>query len=279
MHRAEDLLLRRGVARCRAGRARWARSSSRGRAARAAATDGDLPAVLLGERDEPFAPLPLRGADDRPHHRRRDRSAHRRRSTPYAAPTASRTSSLRRAGTSMRVAATHAWPAVMATTIMAPVATRSTRVGQVDLRRLPSELERDALHRRCGLGEDLLSDRGRAGERDHVDRGIGREQLGARRPCSTTTLRTPLGQPAGVRRGAEDERRDRREWAGPQDDRVAGHERRDELLERHQDRRVVRRDRGDDTDRLVTEDAERDAVRRRARRAGRDWLSSCAIEK
>ena len=39
-----------------------------------------------------------------------------------------------------------------------------------------------------------------------------------------------------------------------------------ELLERHDDRGVVRRDRGDDADRLVTADAQRDPSARRARR-------------
>jgi hypothetical protein len=52
-------------------------------------------------------------------------------------------------------------------------------VVEVELCRLAAELERHALHRRRGLGEDPASDRGRSGERHHVDRRVGGEQLGA----------------------------------------------------------------------------------------------------
>ena len=48
----------------------------------------------------------------------------------YAPLTASSTSSLRSRGTTMRVAATHACPAVAATTATAPAPTRSTASGR-----------------------------------------------------------------------------------------------------------------------------------------------------
>ena len=51
------------------------------------------------------------------------------------------------------------------------------RVVEVDLGRLAAEFEGDPLHRRGGLGEDPPTNRGRAGERHHVDRRIGGEEL------------------------------------------------------------------------------------------------------
>ena len=99
----------------------------------------------------------------------------------YAALTASSTSSLRSSGTSIRVAATHAWPAVMATTLRSAGRNAVQGVGQIDLGRLAAELQRDALHRRCRLGQDLAADGGRTGERDHVHGRIGGEHLSAGR--------------------------------------------------------------------------------------------------
>ena len=81
---------------------------------------------------------------------------------PYISATAWTTSSLRSFGTSIRVADTHAWPDVMATATIAPIGARCEGVVEVDLRRLAAQLERDPLHRRGGLGEDLTPDRGRA---------------------------------------------------------------------------------------------------------------------
>src|SRR5436309_9604348 len=50
------------------------------------------------------------------------------------------------------------------------------RVGQHDVRRLAAELERDLLQvAGCGA-QDQLADLGRAGERDLVDVGVGRER-------------------------------------------------------------------------------------------------------
>ena len=46
------------------------------------------------------------------------------------------------------------------------------RVGQIDLRRLAAEFQRDPLDRRRRLGEDLATRHGRPGERHHVDGGM-----------------------------------------------------------------------------------------------------------
>ena len=70
------------------------------------------------------------------------------------------------------------------------------RVGEVDLRRLATELERDALHGRRRLGQDLPADRGGAREGDHVHRGIGREQFGAGRPGLDDHTQHARRQPA-----------------------------------------------------------------------------------
>ena len=51
-------------------------------------------------------------------------------SDAYAPLTALSTSSFWSRGTTIRVAATQAWPAVIATTIIAPVAARSTASGR-----------------------------------------------------------------------------------------------------------------------------------------------------
>ena len=77
-HRAEDLLLRRRVGvvgQVEHGGLEVVAAVEPGRTA---AADGDLAAVLLGEADEPLAALTLRGADDRTHHRGRDRWGRRR---------------------------------------------------------------------------------------------------------------------------------------------------------------------------------------------------------
>ena len=76
-------------------------------------------------------------------------------------------------------------------------------------------------------------------------------------PASTTTLRTPAGRPGRLRRHTEGQRRERGERARPQDHRVPRHQRRDQLLEGHDDRPVVRGDGRDHADRFVTADAQR----------------------
>ena len=166
---------------------------------------------------------------------------------------------MRSRGTSMRVAATQACPHVPATTARRARGHPLHRVGQVDLRRLAAELERDALHRRRRLRQDRRPDRGRSGERDHVDRRVRASSARPRRPRPrSTTLSTPGRQPRRIGRRAEHQRRDRRQRARPQHHRVAGHQRRDQLLERHEERGVVGGDRRDDADRLVAADAQRD---------------------
>ena len=119
-------------------------------------------------------------------------------------------------------------------------------VREIDLSRLAAELERHALHRRCGLGQDLAADGGRAGEGDHVHRRIGGEQFGTGRPGLDDHAEHTGRQPGRLGRHTEGERRDRRERARPQDDRVPGHQRRDQLLEGHDDGAVVRGDGHDD---------------------------------
>ena len=49
-----------------------------------------------------------------------------------------------------------------------------------DQRRLAAELEEHLLHRGAGRLHDLAADRGRAGEADHVDVGVGGEDLADR---------------------------------------------------------------------------------------------------
>ena len=98
--------------------------------------------------------------------------------------------------------------------------------------------------------------------------GVGGEQLGAGGALLDHDAEHAGRDAGGVGGGAEDERRDRRERARPQDHRVAGHQGGHELLERHDDRAVVGRDRGDDADRLVAADAQRHPARARARRRG-----------
>ena len=68
-------------------------------------------------------------------------------------------------------------------------------VGQDDVRRLATELERHALERPARLGADLTPDRGRAGEGDLVDaRVVDERGAGARRRRSST-FSTPGGNP------------------------------------------------------------------------------------
>ena len=156
--RAEDLLLRRRVGvvgQVEHGRLEVVAPVEAGRAA---AAGDDLAAVLLGQRRRyrshrsRWAALMTGPIIVRRLGRRADRERAVGRRPPPRAPRP-----CARRGTSMRVAATHAWPAVIGDHRAAPAADPVDRVGQVDLRRLAAELERDALHRRRGLGQDLLA--------------------------------------------------------------------------------------------------------------------------
>ena len=87
--------------------------------------------------------------------------------------------------------------------------------------------------------------------------GIGRQQL-----CTFGAVLDHDAQNAGRESGgvgcsAKDERRERRERTRSKDDGVPGHQRRDQLLKRHDDGAVVGGDRTHDADGLVATNAQR----------------------
>ena len=106
-------------------------------------------------------------------------------------------SSWRSAGTSIRVGASHDWP-LLAKQDFAPSRDRGREIGvaQDDVRRLAAELLRDPLHRvRRRLGDEDPG-AGRAGERDHVDAGMGRHDLADVRPGPVDEVEDSGGAPA-----------------------------------------------------------------------------------
>ena len=92
------------------------------------------------------------------------------------------------------------------------------RLRQVDRRRLAAELEVHLLHRRCCLRHDLAPDLRRSGERDHVDRRMRRDQLPALDGLVDHDVEHSGWEPGRVGSLAEEHRRQRREWARPQDE-------------------------------------------------------------
>ena len=98
----------------------------------------------------------------------------------------------------MRVGASQDWPLLEKQDRDALADRRlEIRIAQNEVRRLAAELLRHPLHpvrRRLG---DQNSGPGRAGERDHVDAGMGRQRLADLRAQSPLTrLKTPAGAPA-----------------------------------------------------------------------------------
>src|SRR5690606_36808457 len=125
------------------------------------------------------------------------------------------------------------------------------RVGQHDHRGLAAELERDALQRLRRRDVDLLTDLGRARERDLVDAGM-RHERGAGRLAVARHDVDDAGRKTGLLdQLAEPKRAQRRLLGGLQHARAAGRERRAELPCRHREREVPRDDLPDDADRLA----------------------------
>ena len=148
----------------------------------------------------------------------------------------------------------HVWPAAGRCRTIAPLAAGvQVGVGEDDLRRLAAELERHALERRAAAAAITLPPVGRAGEGDLVDAGVrDHRRAGVARRCRCTTL-TDAGREARLLASARANASadDRRVLRRLEHDRVAGGERRRELPGRQHQRRVPRRDRADDADRLA----------------------------
>ena len=124
-------------------------------------------------------------------------------------------------------------------------------LGQVDRGRLAAELEVHLLHRRSGLRHDLAADLRGAGERDHVDGRVRRDQLAAFDRLVDHDVEHARRQARGLGRFAEQHRRQRRQRARPQHERATRHQRRQRLPHVQVEGEVVGRDRAHHTDRLV----------------------------
>ena len=123
-------------------------------------------------------------------------------------------------------------------------------------RRLAAQLEEHPLHGVGALPHQQLADGGRAGERDHVDAGIGAQHSGDLVGRVGTTFTTP----AGMSVCSAISRPSRVAFHGVfgsrlEHDGVAGGQRRAELVEDDLDREVGRRDGRDDADRLLDDGA------------------------
>ena len=68
------------------------------------------------------------------------------------------------------------------------------------------------------------------------------------------TLNTPFGNAGALGQLGERQRRERRLRGGLEHDGAAGRERRPDLARDHRERKVPRRDAGDDADRLLDDD-------------------------
>ena len=127
---------------------------------------------------------------------------------------------------------------------------------------------------------DPLAGLDRAGQRDHVDVGVGDERLAGRVVVAAgDDVEHARGQELGRELG-QPQRRQRRRLGGLEHDRVAGRQRRADLPDRHHQRVVPRRDLADHADRLAPDPATcsprgtrprpcpRGCARRRRRSAG-----------
>jgi ParB family chromosome partitioning protein len=148
---------------------------------------------------------------------------------------------------------------------------RGLEVGVVedDVGRLAAELERDALQVAGRRPHDLVTDFGRAGERDLVDVGM----RGDRRACGLAESGDDVdhaGRDAGfLEQLAEAQRRERRLLGRLEDDGIAAGQGGAELPGGHQQREVPGDDLPDDADRL----AQRVVQHAHARRRDRDGLA------
>jgi len=124
------------------------------------------------------------------------------------------------------------------------------------IRRLPAELEREALQRAGGLAHDPLADLGRAGEGDLVDARVahhGHSDLTAR---AGDDVEHALGQACLSREIGELERGERRQGGRLEHHRIAGGQGRRDLPRREQEREVPRHDRADHADGLAQREGE-----------------------
>ena len=129
------------------------------------------------------------------------------------------------------------------------------RIVEHDERRVAAELERQLLHRRRALRHQQLADLGRAGERQLADDRVRRS---ARRRSRTAepvmTLKTPFGTPArsasSASASAENGVCDAGFSTTVQPAAIAG----PGLARDHRQRKIPRRDAGDDADRLLDDD-------------------------
>ena len=129
-----------------------------------------------------------------------------------------------------------------------------------DVGGLAAELQRHPLHGLRGHLGDPLAGAGRAGERHHVDVGVGGDGLTDDRAEPGDEVEHAGGQPDLVDDLGQDERVDRRHLAGLEHDGVAGGERRRHLQGDLVQRVVPRRDAADDADGLAHDEAVADGL-------------------
>ena len=117
-------------------------------------------------------------------------------------------------------------------------------------RRLAAELEVDALQALGGGPGDDLAGADVAGDRDHADLRMAHEAGADRFAVAGDDVEDAGGEDVGGELG-EAQRGERRLLRRLEDHRVAGGQRRADLPDRHHQRVVPRRDRGDDAHRLA----------------------------
>ena len=105
----------------------------------------------------------------------------------------------------------------------------------------------------AACGRDPLAGVDRAGQRDHVDLGVGDERLPGRVAVAGDHVEHAGGEDLGAELG-QLQRRQRRRLGRLEDDRVAGRQRRPDLPHRHHQRVVPRGDLADHADRLAPDD-------------------------
>ncbi len=129
-----------------------------------------------------------------------------------------------------------------------------------DVGRLATELEGDPLDGAGGHLGDPLAGPGRAGEADHVDAGMGGDRLADDRTGAGDQVEHAGRQADLVDDLGEDERVERGDLARLEHDGAAGGEGAADLADDLVERVVPRRDRADDTDRLLDDEAVADLL-------------------
>ena len=133
---------------------------------------------------------------------------------------------------------------------------RGVDVGVVedDERRVAAELEPDLLHRRGGLPHQQFADFRRAGEADETHGGVLAQDLADRRGVARYDVEHARRQPRPQGQRAERQSGERGFRRRLDDGGAADGERRRDLAGDHRRRKIPRRDRGDDADRLAKGD-------------------------